>query len=251
LDAARDALDSAEQGKVEAPARGDSEILRAHKQLIDFEVTQQNDLAARQKELQKAREQVTSLKAEMEKLQAAAGEREKELRQRTKERESLETKSQEQLTALRSQVEKLEASLAEERKEREKLSVEAKRPKAESDTQAGGEQLTALRSQMEKLEASLAEERKEREQARVEINRLEEERQRLQTELGQVSKMRQQSAKKEDGILQPPPAEAASQRIKKWQKVDGSLYFGERPPPGSKPVGEVDNPRALGGGSAR
>ena len=39
-------------------------------------------------------------------------------------------------------------------------------------------------------------------------------------------------------------------RIKKWQKPDGSLFFGEKAPAGSKLLGEVENLGTSGGGEA-
>ncbi len=124
LEAARNA---AERAKADSQGRGNGAVLEAHKQLIDFETKQQKDLVAREAELQEVRNQVASLKTDVEKLQAAAKQRDAELAERAKQRESLETKSREELAALRSQLEKLEASTAAERKDHEKALADAKR----------------------------------------------------------------------------------------------------------------------------
>src|SRR5262245_52778789 len=277
LEAARDALDSAERGKAEVHERGNSTILKAHKELIDFEVKQQKELAGRETELQEARGQIAALKAEVEKLQAAAKQREGELAERTKERDALQTKSREELASMRSQLEKLEASIAGERKDREKTLADAKRLEGEkqkleaelnqianareaapaqrskgkdAEKVAGGEQLSALHSQVEKLEASIGEERKEREKAQDEVKRLEEERKTLQAQLEQT-KAPEQAEKKEEAVSQQRGTGADVSPIKKWQKTDGSLFFGERPPPGSKLLGEVENLGTSGGGDSQ
>jgi chromosome segregation ATPase len=262
LEAASNALGSAARGKADSRAGG-AAILQAHKELIDFELKQQKELAAREKELREARGQIVSLKADLEKLQAAAKQRDAELAERAKERESLEAKSRE-LDSMRSQLDKLEASIATERQEREKTSAEAKRlqgeklkletelgrkaslgePAAAQRTSESAEQLSSLRSQVQKLEASLAEERKELEKAQTDVKRLQAERESLQGQLAQLSKAPEQAASS-----QPNVTEGDVPRIKKWQKPDGSLFFGERPPAGSKLVGEVENMGTSGGGS--
>jgi chromosome segregation ATPase len=275
LEAARVALDSA--GKVYPKEAGEGAVLEAHKQLIDFEMKQQKELAAREAELQEAQGQVASLKADVEKLQAAAKQRDGELAARTKERESLEAKNREELAALRSQLEKLEASLGAERKDREKATADAKRLEDEKQTletelrqmasarpaapephakdkdaekSASGEQLTALHSQVEKLQASIADERKEREKAQDEVKRLESEREKLEAKLAQQLRPREPVEKKPEVALQPEGAATAADgsHIKKWQKADGTLFFGERPPPGSKLIGDVENMETSGGG---
>jgi chromosome segregation ATPase len=272
LEAVRSALDSVERGK------GNSALLDAHKQLIDFEVKQQKELAAREKELQEALGQVTSLKADVEKLQAAAKQRDGELAGRAKEREALEAKSREEVASLRSQLEKMEASLAAERAEREKASADAKRLDGEkrkleaklkeaADTRqavaapgssekagekvASGEQVSSLRSQVEKLEASIVEERKEREKAQNEVKRLKEESESLQARLGQLPKAPEQAGMTEEVVSQQAGTGAEGPHIKKWQKPDGTLFFGERPPPGSKLLGDVENMGTSGGGDNR
>jgi chromosome segregation ATPase len=271
LEAASSALDSAGRGQADARERGSGRVLQAHKELIDFEMTQQKELAAREKELQEARGQIASLKADVEKLQAAAKQRDGEQAERSKERESLETKSREELASMRSQLEKLQASITTERQEREKASADAKRLQGEKQkletelsqkansreaapaqrSSENTQQLSSLHSQLEKLEASLAEERKEREKAQSEVNRLQAERENLQGQLGQLSKAPEPAAKREEAALQESGTEAGVPRIKKWQKPDGSLFFGERPPPGSKLLGDVENMGTSGGGANR
>jgi len=276
LEAARSALDSTERG-VDPRKRGNGTVLGAHKALIDFEMRQQKELVAREKELQEARAQIASLKADVEKLQAAAKQRDGELAERTKERESLETKNQEELASMHSQLEKLEASIAAERKDREKALADAKRLEGEkqkleaelsqtanarqavppqtnekgAEKAASGEQLSALHSQVEKLEASVVEERKEREKAQGEVKRLTEEREKLEARLGQLPKAPEQAVTKEEAPQQQGGARAEGPHIKKWQKPDGSLFFGERPPPGSKLLGEVENLGTSGGGDSQ
>jgi len=270
LEAARNELESA--GKV-YPKDG-SAVLEAHKQLIDFEMKQEKELSAREAELQEARGQIASLKAEVEKLQAAAKQRDGELAEHAKQRESVEAKSREELASLRSQLEKLEASLGSERKDREKAVADAKRleeekQKAEADLRqmasakeaaseqrakdkeasasSSGAQLTALHSQVETLQASVAEERKQREKAQDEVKRLEDERQKLEAKLAQQPEARP-AEKQVELVLPESGAASDGAHIKKWQKADGTLFFGERPPPGSKLVGEVENMGTAGGG---
>jgi chromosome segregation ATPase len=301
LEAARNELDSA--GKMYPKEGASGAVLEAHKQLLDLEMKQQKELAAREAELQEARGQIASLKADVEKLQAAAKQRDGELANRTKERESLETKSREELTSMRSQLDKLEASLGAERKDREKAAADAKRLEEEkqkletelrqtanargaaseqrtkdkeAEKSASGEQLTALHSQVEKLQASIAEERKEREKAQGEVKRLEDERQKLETKLAQQTQTQQtqtqqtqtqqtqtqqtqtqqtqvpQPAEKQEEVVLPQGGTGADgSRIKKWQKPDGTLFFGERAPPGSKLLGEVENMGTSGGGESQ
>jgi len=288
LEAARNELDSA--GKVYPKEGASGAVLEAHKQLLDLEMKQQKELVAREAELQEARGQIASLKADVEKLQAAAKQRDGDLATRTKERESLETKSREELTSMRSQLDKLEASLGAERKDREKAAADAKRLEEEkqkletelrqtanareaaseqrtkdkdAEKSASGEQLTALHSQVEKLQASIADERKEREKAQGEVKRLEDERQKLETKLAQQTQTQQTQAahnqtpqtqapepaeKQEEGSLPQGATGADGTRIKKWQKPDGTLFFGERAPPGSKLLGDVENLGTSGGG---
>jgi chromosome segregation ATPase len=268
LEAVRNALGSVERGQ------GNSGVLQAYKQLIDLEVKQQKELAARGTELQEARGQITSLKADVEKLQAAAKQRDGELAERTK---GLEAKSREEVASLRAQLEKLEASLAAERTEREKAAADAKRLDGEKQKlearlsqaanarqavpapgsgekeaeKASGEQVSSLRAQVEKLEASIVEERKEREKAQSEVRRLKEESENLQARLGQLPKAPEQAAMKEEVVSQQVGTGAEGSHIKKWQKADGTLFFGERPPPGSKLLGEVENMGTSGGGDNR
>lgn len=281
LEAARNELDAA--GKVFPKEGASGAVLEAHKQLLDLEMKQQKELAAREAELQEARGQIASLKADVEKLQAAAKQRDGELANRTKERESLETKSREELTSMRSQLDKLEASLGAERKDREKAAADAKRLEGEkqkletelrqtanareatseqrtkdkeAEKSASGEQLTALHSQVEKLQASIADERKEREKAQGEVKRLEDERQKLETKLAQQTQTQQTqvppSAEKQEEVVLPQGGTGADgSRIKKWQKPDGTLFFGERAPPGSKLLGEVENMGTSGGGESQ
>jgi chromosome segregation ATPase len=286
LEAARNELDAA--GKVYPKEGASGAVLEAHKQLLDLEMKQQKELAAREAELQEARGQIASLKSDVEKLQAAAKQRDGELANRTKERESLETKSREELTSMRSQLDKLEASLGAERKDREKAAADAKRLEEEkqkletelrqtangreaaseqrtkdkeAEKSASGEQLTALHSQLEKLQASIADERKEREKAQGEVKRLEDERQKLETKLAQQTQTQQtqtqqtqvpQSAEKQEEVVLPQGGTGADgSRIKKWQKPDGTLFFGERAPPGSKLLGEVENMGTSGGGESQ
>jgi chromosome segregation ATPase len=257
-------------------ALGNAAALQAHKAVIDLEIKQQKDLVARETELQEARGQVAALKADMEKLQAAAKQRDGELADRTKERESLEAKNREELSSLRSQLEKSEASLGAERKDREKAAADANRlegekqkleaqlsqmasakpPAAaqaasakEGDKAAGAEQLASLRSQVEKLEASIAEQRKEREKAETEVKRLKDEGEKLEARLAQQPKAMTQPLT-EEAAAQPSGAPSDGTRIKKWQKPDGSLFFGERAPPGSKLLGEVENLGTSGGSEA-
>ncbi len=266
LEAVRNALGSVERGQ------GNSGVVQAYKQLIDLEVKQQKELAARETELQEARGQITSLKADVEKLQATAKQRDGELAERAK---ALEAKSREEAASLRSQLEKMEASLAAERTEREKASAEAKRLDGEkqklnaklsqaanapqapgsdekaAETAASGEQVSSLRSQVEKLEASIVEERKEREKAQNKVKRLKEESEDLQARLGQLPKAPEQAGTKEEVVTQQAGTGADGLHIKKWQKADGTLFFGERPPPGSKLLGEVENMGTSGGGDNR
>jgi hypothetical protein len=37
------------------------------------------------------------------------------------------------------------------------------------------------------------------------------------------------------------PIAAGAQGIQKWRTEDGKLYFGDRPPPGAVPLGEVES----------
>jgi chromosome segregation ATPase len=270
LEAVRNALGSVERGQVNGG------VLQAYKQLIDFEVKQQKELAARETELQEARGQLTSLKADVQKLQAAAKQRDGELAERAK---ALEAKSQEEAASLRSQLERAEASLAAERTEREKAAADAKRldgekqkleaklsqaanarqaapapgsSEKEAEKAASAAQVSSLRSQVEKLEASIVEERKEREKAQSEVKRLKEESENLQARLGQPPKAPEQAAgMTEEVVSQQVGTGADGAHIKKWQKADGTLFFGERPPPGSKLLGEVENMGTSGGGDNR
>ena len=115
--AARAALNSAEREKAEAIERAKTTILRSRGESIDFKVKQQEELAAREKELISSRNEIIFLKSELEK--------------RTKETKAAEVQGQEQLVPLRSRMEKLEGSIAQERKEREKAGAEAERLEGE------------------------------------------------------------------------------------------------------------------------
>jgi len=181
---------------------------------------------------------------------------------------------------MRTQLEKLEASLGAERKDREKTAADAKRledekqkletelrqmasarpaapePRAkdkDAEKSASNEQLTALHSQVEKLQASIADERKEREKAQDEVKRLEGEREKLEAKLAQQTQVREPVVQKEETVS-PSGATATAtdgSRIKKWQKPDGTLFFGERAPPGSKLLGDVENMGTSGGGDSQ
>ena len=82
--------------------------------------------------------------------------------------------------------------------------------------------------------------------------------QKLETKLAQQTQTQQaeaqqnqaaQPAEKQEEVVVPQGGTAADgSRIKKWQKPDGTLFFGERAPPGSKLVGEVENMGTSGGG---
>ncbi len=121
----------------------------------------------------------------------------------------------------------------------------------DAEKAANAEQLSSLHSQVEKLEASIAEERKEREKAENQVTRLKEEREKLAARLEQMPKAAEQVGTRDEAVSQPGWTGAEGPRIKKWQKPDGSLFFGERPPPGSKLIGEVENMGTSGGGGGQ
>ena len=165
-------------------------------------------LAQRTKELEAARGQAAAAQKEIAELRAAAAKREAATADQASAKRDLEAK-QAEIAALRAEVKKLEETVARERAER------AERDKAEAAAQHAAQEREAVASHAP-IKPSVAKQ--------------------------EASTAAPQAASAE---VPPPPDGTA---IKKWQQPDGSLFFGERPQPGSKFLGYVRSIGTSGGG---
>ena len=242
-------------------------------------------LAARGKDIDAAREEIASLKKEGAELRAAVAEREAKLGEAVKAQKALETRASEPMASVRPAVMKIEAPLAEEpaqisgveqvaalRSKVERIAATAAQDRKEREKAEGD--ATRLEQERQKLAAELAKTVKARDEA------VEKQRATLQQNEGETAQLIQQLEQNQKriaelekrangpremapvqtaaaGTLTPsaahpaePSALADGTGIKKWEQPDGSLFFGERPHPGSKLLGEVKTMGTAGGNRA-
>ena len=246
LKATRDALTSAEREKAAALERANAAAEKARWEVIDFKVRREKELTARERELESARKQIATLKAEEEKRAAQErglaeeitklrtaeaqqrkeredvasavkrleGERQKielekqkiagELGQMAKTRdeaiqkqETIFRQGREETQGLKKQIDETQKKFTELERRYKELEVTQAQKVNESEAKTG-EELAVARSKVKELEGSVAQERKEREKAQGELNRLEQERQKLATDLEQVAKTRNEEVKKQE-----------------------------------------------------
>jgi septal ring factor EnvC (AmiA/AmiB activator) len=93
-------------------------------------------------------------------------------------------------------------------------------------------EIAKLRGEIEKLDKSVTEARAERDDARGAANAASPSA--IKPAVASAAAPAAVTAPPTEAAIPPPPDASA---IKKWMKPDGSLYFGERPPEGSKFVG--------------
>jgi chromosome segregation ATPase len=179
LEAARSELQSSERANAEARARANDAALKARREILDYEVSRQKELAARDKDLDTARGEVVSLRAEIgslkktgAELQHAVADRDAKLAQEAKARSAAETSLQ-GVSALRGEIAKLEASLRESIAERD--DVVAKREALARQWEKQNRTLSAQLEESQKQIATLAAHGKELEAARGEIASLKKE----------------------------------------------------------------------------
>ena len=142
-----------------------------------------------------------------------------------------------QLASLQKQVGELRAAVAQWQ------SVPDRQAKVEQQLAAKDADVLAARAEVQNLQGAIAREHEEREKARAATQHLAEEKQALEAELQRVTSAKAPTSGTSVSSAQPPQtdegvtAAAEGAGIKKWQKPDGSLFFGERPPPESKFLG--------------
>jgi chromosome segregation ATPase len=142
-----------------------------------------------------------------------------------------------QLASLQKQVGELRAAVA------ERQSASDRQANVEQQLAAKDAEILAARAEVQKLQGAIAREHEEREKARAATQHLAEEKQALEAELKRVTSAKASTSGASVSSAPQPQtdegvaAAADGTGIKKWQKPDGSLFFGERPPPESKFLG--------------
>jgi chromosome segregation ATPase len=262
-------------------------VLRSQTTKLESElhaaIAKRDEIPAKSKEMDANRGQLATLQKEAAELRAAVADRDARLVEQSKAKDTIDDKTSTQLAALRAQASKLEATLRETTAQRDDLV--AKRNAISQQWQEQAERLTAQVDESQKQIFALVSQVKELESARIQIAALKKETANLRAAAAQRearigAKGReplaalQSNAKDSETVAAEraakpsavePALQAAAQEdptevfdpakpmtlakgtIRKWQQPDGSLFFGERPRPGSKLLGEVSRMGTAGG----
>jgi hypothetical protein len=208
LKAAQTELESAERANDETRAQASAASPRAPRESMGSESSHEEELVA-------------SLRTQVTKLEAALAGAKAERDGAVAQRDALlrNWKEQARTGPVRPAVVNIAPSSADER----------------SQTSAA-EQVAVLRSKLERIAIATVQDRKEREERQENLARLEQENERLAAELADAIKARDAAIAKPRAIVsqgQGQTAQLEEAGIKKWEQPDGSLFFGERPRPGS------------------
>ena len=192
----------------------------------------------------KVGEEAAKQRAELEALQTLLAEENQKqtaaLAQRTKELEA----ARGQAAAAQKEIAELRAAAA------KREAASADQASAKRDLEAKQAEIAALRAEVKKLEETVARERAERDKAEAAAQHAAQEREAVASR----APIKPSAAKQEASTAAPQAASAEvppppdGTAIKKWQQPDGSLFFGERPQPGSKFLGYVRSIGTSGGG---
>jgi hypothetical protein len=189
-----------------------------------------SEAAAQAKDLQDARGRITALEAELGTLRSAAADAKAASQAQAESAKTLQQKDAE-IAKLRGELGELRAAAADAN-----AASQAQAESAKTLQQKDAE-ITKLRGEIEKLEKSVREARAERDGARTAASAANPAAapSAIKPAVATAAAPAAAAASPPTEAAIPPPPDASA--IKKWMKADGSLYFGERPPEGSKFVG--------------